>query len=81
MGWNLLSIPKSEIHGDSIIWRECLALGPVSEDIGNTKFWNIRREFWDRYKVVSSNIPEYKNPLFRNLKNFGHSLKKISPLV
>lgn len=50
---------KAGITGDVIIWREGLALGPVSADLNQQIFWDTRMDFWKSYDSVTKDLPEY----------------------
>ncbi|WP_020526410.1 hypothetical protein [Flexithrix dorotheae] len=48
----LFQIQKTKITGDTLVWREVLCEGPVSEDIVKSDFWIQRLQFFsENYQV------------------------------
>ncbi|MBX2844306.1 MAG: DUF1835 domain-containing protein [Flammeovirgaceae bacterium] len=56
---SLFQIQKTDIVGETLVWREMLCEGPVSKNIQESDFWNNRQQFFlDSYQVKGKDYEE-----------------------
>lgn len=58
-------LKKSNLSGDTIVWREMLCEGPVSKIVGNDEFWKKRYAYFENELSVSK--LEYFDKTIKNL--------------
>lgn len=72
------NIPKLNLDGDIVVWREILCEGPTTYELGTRKFISLRQIFLKEHYAIS--IEDYKTQFLSELKKLS-SIKSYDEIV
>lgn len=78
----LETFKKTNIQGDTFVWREVLAEGPVHPEFNSEEFWNERRAFMTSFfTVITVTTEEYDQKTYLPFKAMEKELYKYEEVV
>lgn len=71
-------VREMDLQGDLITWREMLCEGPVSQEVGDVEFFNLRKKFLKQNYSISRE--EYKGKFISELEKLA-AIKEYKEIV
>lgn len=72
----LYSFQQTGLEGDTLVWREVLSEGPLTDDTSSAAFWNQRREWIIR--TFNESREEYQRKVIDELSKLNEPYEEIN---